>query len=77
MFKFIKRLFIKKRVNMLPAKKLSKLKELASDLKDEIEKHHQADPGNIDDYPNGQLFGLLDAIENQIVKIEKNNNIKL
>lgn len=40
MFKFIKRLFTNKRVNMLTEKKLSKLKALTKDLKDEIEKHH-------------------------------------
>lgn len=81
MFKFIKKLYRKifsiKRINMLPQNKLKKLKELAIELKEEIRIHHENDPGNIDDFSNGELFGALDSAERSIEKIEKNNNIIL
>jgi len=77
MFKFIKRLFTKKRVNMLSNNKLKKLKKLAEEIKEEIRLHHENDPGNHDDLANGELFGALDSAQRSIEKIEKNNNIKL
>lgn len=77
MFKFITRLFTKKRINMLSADKLKKLKELAKEIKEEIRQHHENDPGNHDDLANGELFGALDSAQRSVEKIEKNNNIKL
>ena len=59
---------------MLPANKLSELKSLSTELKDEVQKHHNLDPNNIDDVVNAQLFGLLASILDTIAKIEKNNN---
>jgi len=75
MFKFIKRLFIIKRINMLTVNKLKDLKDLVSELKEEIRIHHESDTGNIDDFANGELFGALDTTGRSIEKIEKNNNI--
>lgn len=77
MIKFILKLLSRKKVHMLSANKLTLLKKLSNDLKEEIQKHHDNDPGNIDDFVNGQLYGVLDAALNQISQIEKNNNVKL
>lgn len=77
MFKFIKRLFAKKRVNMLRVKDLKELKTLATQLKNEIQAHHDADPDNVDDTVNQLLFGILHSAENCIKIIEENNNIEL
>ena len=68
---------IQKTINMLPINKLRALKEISHDLKNDIQIHHNADPGNIDNFENLQLYGLLSAVLTNIGKIEEHNNIKV
>lgn len=78
MLKFLHKLLGRKKYYcMLPANKLTELKNISIDLKHEIQQHHNEDPGNVDDYINGQLLWILQSALFVIEQIEKKNNVEL